>query len=426
MDPTLLLVRSPFAPERLPTGFSHNYKGERMRKLMRAGIVPAVAVALFASACSSNSSSGTSGSGGKSSGGSGSSPSITAADSPLVVKAGALNFDFTKYCPTKSTTVAILDGYGGNAWAVGKRAMLTKLAKSCPKVTKVLYADANGDVQKYISAVNSLVAQGANVLETFDLFGQPPVSAFSRAQRQGVLVGEANAVPGTGRVPKDLTSVVVPDFDSGAALWVKFLTKATNNAGKIAYIGGPAGNLFDGPALAAVQKAIKDQGSGIQVVTSEPQVGNWDPATTQQVMTGLLQKNPAINGVILSYTATGPAVIRAYQAAKLPLPAISGQSSSMELICQTHKLQPTNKTLQVQSLDGSANLDAIALAKILSVYSGKSAPELGPDNDYTRVTYAAYVDTVSGVLPACDSSLPPGADLSMALDKADMAAAFRK
>ena len=400
-----------------------------MRKLRSVGIIPAVAVVLLATACGTSSTPNSASKTPNASGAPSSSaaPSSTGTDAdPITIKVGKLNFDFTKYCPSKPTVVAILDGYGGNAWAVGKRAMLTKLAKSCPNVTKVLYADANGDVQKYIAAIGSFVAQGANVIETFDLFGQAPVPAFTKAQKQGVLIGEANAVPGTGQVPGDLTSVVIPDFDKEAAIWVEFLTKATNNKGQIAYVGGPAGNLFDGPALAAVQKAVKDQGSGIQIVTPESLVGAWDPATTQQVTTGLLQKNSKVNGVILSYTATGPAVIRAFVAAGLPLPAIAGQSSSMELVCLVHSKQPTNPTFQVQSLDATANLDAIALAKILSVRSGIQAPELGPDNGVTQVTYAQYINTVTGVLPACDSSVPPGADLSMALDKADLLAAFSK
>ena len=399
-----------------------------MRKLGSIGlIIPTVAVALLASACSSSSSATPSNSGATpTSGVPSSSSSSGGAGDPLLIKVGALNFDFTKYCPTKPTVVGILDGYGGNGWAVGKRAMLTSLAKSCPNVTDVKYVDAGGDPQKYIAGVNSLVAQGVNVIETFDLFGQAAVPAFTKAQQQGVLVGDANAVPGNGQVPADLTSVVVPDFDKEATIWVKFLTDATANKGKIAFVGGPAGNLFDTPALAAVQKAIAAQSSGIQLVTAQPLAGGWDPATTQQVMTGLLQKDPTVNGVILSYSATGPAIVRAYEAANLPLPAITGQSSSMELICLVHTKQAANPTLKVQSLDATANLDAIAMAKLFAIRSGNPALELGPNDAYTQVVYAEYINTMTGLLPACDPGVPPGADLSMALSRAALLAAFNK
>jgi len=345
-----------------------------------------------------------------------------AADSPLKIMAGKLNFDFSKYCGDKPAVVGVLDGYGGNAWATGKSALVKQLAKSCPNVTEVKYADAGGDVQKYIAAINSFVAQGVNIIETFDYMGEPTVPAFRQAQARGVLVGNANAIPGSGAVPKDFTSNVVPDFDGNAKLWVEFLTKATADKGRIAYVGGPAGNLFDAPQIEAIQKAISEQGSGIQLVTKEPLVGAWDPATTQQVVAGLLQNDSKVDGIINSYTATGPAVVRAFRAANVPLPAMTGQSSSMELVCLANDLKGE---LKIQSLDGTPNLHAIDLAKLLSTWSGKDAPELGPTDAYTTVTLADYINTEESILPACDKSVPPGADFSEAMDPADLAAALK-
>lgn len=343
-------------------------------------------------------------------------------DSPLKIVAGELNFNFSDYCGDKPVVVGILDGYGGNAWATGKSALVKQLAESCPNVTEVKYADAGGDVQKYIAAINSFVAQGVNVIETFDYMGEPTVPAFRNAQQRGVLVGNANALPGSGQVPGDFTSVVVPDFDGNASQWVEFLTKATDDKGRIAYVGGPAGNLFDAPQIEAIQKAIEEQGSGIELVNTDPLVGAWDPATTQQVVAGLLQTDPDVDGIINSYTATGPAIVRAYEAADIPLPAMTGQSSSMELVCLAHDY--ADKGLKVQSLDGTPNLHAIDLAKLLAAWSGMDAPELGPTDSYTTVTLADYINTEDGILPECDTSVPPGADFSEAMDPADLAEAL--
>jgi ribose transport system substrate-binding protein len=346
----------------------------------------------------------------------------TADDSPLKIVAGELNFNFTDYCGDKPVVVGILDGYGGNAWATGKSALVKQLAESCPNVTEVKYADAGGDVQKYIAAINSFVAQGVNIIETFDYMGEPTVPAFRQAQARGVLVGNANAIPGSGEVPKDFSSVVVPDFDGNATQWVEFLTKATNDKGRIAYVGGPAGNLFDAPQIEAIEKAIADQGSGITLVSTDPLVGAWDPATTQQVVAGLLQNDDKIDGIINSYTATGPAVVRAFEAADVPLPAMTGQSSSMELVCMAHDY--ADKGLKVQSLDGTPNLHAIDLAKLLAQWSGMDVPELGPTDAYTTVTLADYINTEENILPDCDKSVPPGADFSEAMDPEDLAAAL--
>lgn len=393
-----------------------------MRKLGSVVAISAAALLLL-SACGSSATP----NGGNSASGSSavSSPSASAADG-TEIKIGALAFDIKKYCGTKPMTVGILDAYGGNGWAQGKKAMLESLSKQCPNVEDVLYVDSNFDLQKYIAGIDSLVAQGANVIETFNPFGQAPVAAFVKAQKAGVLVGNGNAIPGEAKVPADLTSNIIPDLQSEAETWVKFLTAATNNAGKIAYIGGPAGNTFDVPSLAAVQKAIANQGSGIKLVTPEPVAGNWDPATTQQAMTGLLQKDPTINGVILTYTATGPAILRAYDAANLPYPALTGQSSSMEFVCMVGTAQKKDPKFQVQSLDGSPNLHALDLAKLFAAYQGVSAPELGPTDGDTLIDYPQYINTLENVVPTCDPSVPPSADLTTALPLDELKAAFTK
>jgi ribose transport system substrate-binding protein len=338
---------------------------------------------------------------------------------------GELPFDITDYCGDKPMKVGILDAYGGNGWAVGKKALLEKLAGQCPNVEEILYVDSNFDVQQYIAGVDSLVAQGANVIETFNPFGQAPVEAFRKAQEAGVLVGNGNAIPGDAKVPTDLTSNIIPDLQGEAEVWVEWLTRATNNEGKIAYIGGPAGNTFDVPSLAAVQKAIENQGSGIEIVTPEPVAGNWDPATTQQAMTGLLQQNPDINGVILTYTATGPAILRAYDAAGLPYPALTGQSSSMEFICMVSDTLAKDPEFAAQSLDASPNLHALDLAKLFAAYQGIAAPELGPTDADTLIVYPEYVNTLDGAIPACDPAIPPSADLSQAMTAEEMAAVFQ-
>jgi ribose transport system substrate-binding protein len=396
-----------------------------MLRLKTASTV--VLATLMLAACGSSDDSSDPGNGGSSS----TPPETTASsggstpagdDDPLKIVAGKLNFNFADYCGDKPVVVGILDGYGTNAWATGKSALVRQLAESCPNVTDVKYADAGGDVQKYIAAINSFVAQGVNIIETFDYMGEPTVPAFRQAQQRGVLVGNANAIPGSGQVPTDFTSVVVPDFDGNATQWVEFLTKATNNTGRIAYVGGPAGNLFDEPQIAAIQKAITAQGSGIQLVTDKPLVGAWDPATTQQVVAGLLQSDPDIDGIINSYTATGPAIVRAFKAAGVAYPAMTGQSSSMELVCLANDMKGK---IAIQSLDGTPNLHAIDLAKLLAKWSGIDAPELGPTDAYTTVTLADYINTEDDIVPACDKSVPPGADFSEAMDPDDLAAALQ-
>lgn len=396
-----------------------------MRRWRTAGALAATATLLLAS-CGNSDTGDEAGSDEAPAANSGAASEVAdpaAEDSPLKVLVGELNFDFADYCGDRPVKVGILDGFGGNAWATGKSALVRQLAESCPNVTDVVYADAGGDVQQYISSINSFVAQGVNVIETFDYMGQPTVPAFRQAQQREVLAGNANAIPGNGTVPQDFTSVVIPDFDGNAEQWVEWLDQATDGEGRIAYIGGPAGNLFDEPQMEAIDRAIEEQSAGIEIVTSDPLVGAWDPATTQQVVAGLLQRDSEIDGIINSYTATGPAVVRAFEAANVPLPAMTGQSSSMELVCLAHEYK--DKDLKIQSLDGTYNLHAIDLAKLLAAWSDMDVPELGPTDEYTTVTLAEYINTEEDILPECNESVPPGSDFSGAIDPDELAAALQ-
>jgi hypothetical protein len=101
---------------------------------------------------------------------------------------------------------------------------------------------------------------------------------------------------------------------------------------------------------------------------------------------------------------------------------MTGQSSSMELVCLANDLKGK---IAIQSLDGTPNLHAIDLAKLLAKWSGIDAPELGATDAYTGVTLADYINTEEGILPECDSTVPPGSDFSTAMDPADLAAALQ-
>jgi ribose transport system substrate-binding protein len=333
---------------------------------------------------------------------------------------GELNFDMSKYCGEKPTVVGAIDGFGGNTWRVETRALIEKTAKECPNVTEVKYFDANLDPEKFNSTVSAWAAQGVNIIVAFDDFGQSAVPAFKAAQLAGVKVVTDNAIPGNAQIPGDVTAAVIPDFEKGGKEWVEFLNEATKEKGQIALIGGPAGNQFDTPSQEAMEKAIEETGAGVEFVESEPVVANWELAKTQQVTAALLNKYPDLNGVVLTAMFAAPAVNRAFEAAGKPLPAIAGQSSSNEVICEIHEKQQKEPNYNVFSLDGSAQQAALALAKGMAAYQEIEAPELGPTDEPTKANYKVYIDTLKDMLPACEKSLPGGADLSTALTKSEI------
>ena len=86
--------------------------------------------------------------------------------------------DITPMCGTKPMIVGVSDGYGGNTWRKTGLAEVKDELSRCKNVTRVIYSNANGDPQKANSDINSMVAQGINVLILLPDFGAVQLPAI--------------------------------------------------------------------------------------------------------------------------------------------------------------------------------------------------------------------------------------------------------
>ena len=387
------------------------------RSPLVVGLMVAAAFGLSACGSGSEDGGGTTASGGDQ----GTSASSSASTKPIELKIGALNFEVTKYCGTKPMKIGLLDGFGGNTWRLQVRALNEKFKQACKNVSDVQYFDANLDAQKYANAVNSWAAQGFNVVYAYPDFGPLSVPAFRQAQQQGVKVGTSNSPIGDDVVPSAVSASVVQNFDDAAQKFVKFLDEAADSTAKILLVGGPASNSQDPAIIAAMRKAIESTGADVEFLQKNHVVGNWDTAATAKAMAAAVAKYPQIDGVVDTYMATAPAVIRAFKAAGRPLPAIAGQGITNQVVCQLHDELTSDPKFNMFSIDASGNAPPLALAKAIAAYQGISAPELGPDDRPTYFNMPVYVDTLTKQIPKCDKELPPDADLSMALSPEEVA-----
>ena len=154
-----------------------------------------------------------------------------------IAKSGNFSLPF---CGTKPITLAVLDGYGINAWSQASYTAVRAEAAKCKNV-KVLTAAGGGDLQKSISDVSAMVAQGANAITIIPDFGQAQLASLKDATAQGVKVVPWGANPG-GKNGTDFVSYV--DWNDGYAgtIWAQWMAKALNGKGNVIYTGGPAGN----------------------------------------------------------------------------------------------------------------------------------------------------------------------------------------
>ncbi|HKI92397.1 MAG TPA: substrate-binding domain-containing protein, partial [Gaiellaceae bacterium] len=259
-------------------------------------------------------------------------------------------------------TLAVLDGYGVNAWSQHSYAAVRSEAAKCKNV-KVTTAAGGGDLQKSISDISGAVAQGANAIVVIPDFGQSELAAIQQATRAGVKVVPWAASPG-GKAGTDYVSYVdwLPQY--AGKIWANWMVKVLNGHGNVIYLGGPAGNPVGMDALANMVKVFKKH-PGIKLLTGNKgfAVTNWDPATAQKVTAALLAKYPKIDGIITNYGTDALAAARAFQAAGRPLVPVAGADAN-GLSCLYKKAKVALATVSTRNWLGRiAARKAIAAAE---------------------------------------------------------------
>lgn len=241
-----------------------------------------------------------------------------------VATSGIVNVPF---CGTKQITLAVLDGYGVNAWSQHSFAAVRSEAAKCSNV-KVTVAAGGGDLQKSISDISGAVAQGANAIVVIPDFGQSELPAIQQATQAGVKVVPWAANPG-GTAGTDYVSYVdwIPSY--AGTIWAEWMAAVLHGKGNVIYLGGPAGNPVGMDALANIVKVFKKY-PGIKLVTGNTgfAVTNWDPATAQKVTAALLAKYPKIDGILTNYGTDALAAARAFQAAGRKLVPVAGADAN--------------------------------------------------------------------------------------------------
>jgi ribose transport system substrate-binding protein len=226
------------------------------------------------------------------------------------------------FCGTKPIVLGIHDGLGVNAWSQESLAAVRSEAAKCPNV-KTVVAIGGNDLQKSISDVNSMVAQGVNALVLIPDFGQAQLASIKNATKAGVKVVPWGADP-SGVAGSDYVAYVDWSAPASGKRWANWMVQALHGKGNVIFTGGPAGNPVGAEQLASIVRVFKAH-PGMKLLTGDKDwpVTNWDPATAQKVTSALLAKYPRIDGIISNYGTDALASARAFQAANRKLVPIT-------------------------------------------------------------------------------------------------------
>lgn len=317
--------------------------------------------------------------------------------------------DITTMCGEKPMKIGLSDGFGGNIWRQTVLAEVKDEASKCPNVTEVLYTNGNGDAVKTSSDINSLVAQGVDVLIVFPDFGDAQLPALRAATRTGVTVIPYLATMG-GKPGKDYAANVPEALTVMAEMWMDWLAEALPEGGNGVFLGGVPAARSSNDFLQGVKNGIKKHPK-LKLLDENYIVTNWNPADAQKAVTGLIAKYPKIDWVASDYGVTTLAAIKAFKQAGLPVPAMATNASNNELNCMYLNDKKADKGWPYYTLDGTTGVSRFALRRGVAEFQGTT------NNEPLWVVPFEYGNSLNGTDPKCDPLAPPDADLSTSLPK---------
>ncbi|PIL20029.1 hypothetical protein P775_11620 [Puniceibacterium antarcticum] len=218
---------------------------------------------------------------------------------------GAMAQDTPSWCGPNEASLALLDGFGGNSWRLVTTASGKEEVAKCPSITQFEYSDGQGNTQKAISDINSMVARGIDALVVFGDAGPAVLPALTNAYRAGAIVVPYRVNVG-GEAGKNYTKFIGSSFKEDGVNWGNWIKEQLPDGGNLLFISGPAGNSQGVDELEGMKSVLDD--SYVFINPAPFAVTNWDPSLTQQVLSAEIAKNDKIDVIVSDF---GPSLVGA-------------------------------------------------------------------------------------------------------------------
>lgn len=232
------------------------------------------------------------------------------------------------WCGPKHITMALTDGFGGNSWRLVTTASAQDEVAKCPSVTKLYYADGQGNTAKAISDIKGFVAKGVNALVVFPDAGKAILPALRAAYKAGVVTVPYRVSPG-GTAGVDYTAFIDTPFQQAGQNWAQFALQALPKGGNVLFLSGPAGNSQGIEEAQGFWGALKNHPEFKPIGAQPFEVTNWDPALAQQVLTADIAANPKIDLILSDFGPTLVGALTAAQKTGWKIPAIAASDGNV-------------------------------------------------------------------------------------------------
>lgn len=318
--------------------------------------------------------------------------------------------DAPSWCGPEEITFGLLDGFGGNSWRLVTTASGEEEAKKCPSVTEYVYADGQGDTQKAISDIQSMVATGVDAMVVFPDAGEAMLPALRSAYEAGVVTVPYRVDPG-GEDGVDYDVWIGADFVQSGKDWAEWTLENFPDGAKILFLSGPAGNSQGEDEAAGAKELLSD--AKYEFIGEQPfEVTNWDPALTQQVLTAAISKYPEID---IIYSDFGPSLVGAlpeFTKSGRDIPALATSDGNL-LGCFWQEQQDAGNGFEMMSVATGNDNVRLAVQTAIALATGGVVPDKGDG-----FVHPKFEDSISGSPSAvqCRDDLPGDIYLSAQLD----------
>jgi len=318
--------------------------------------------------------------------------------------------DVPSWCGPEEITFGLLDGFGGNSWRLVTTASGEDEAKKCPSVTEYLYADGQGDTQKSISDIQSMVATGVDAIVVFADAGEAMLPTLRSAYEAGVVTVPYRVKPG-GEDGVDYDVWIGADFYESGREWARWTMDNFPDGAKILFLSGPAGNSQGEDEATGFKELLTD--AKYEFIGEQPfEVTNWDPALTQQVLTAAIAKYPEIDIIFSDF---GPSLVGAlpeFTKSGRPIPALATSDGNL-LGCFWQEQQDAGNGFEMMSVATGNDNVRLAVQTAIAMATGGEVPEKGDG-----FVHPKFEDSISGnPSPVqCRDDLPGDIYLSALLD----------
>ena len=264
-------------------------------------------------------------------------------------------------------TVGLADGFGGNVARQLFKMEFILQALTYPEIGEIVYTDANLDTQKAISDVRSMAAQGVDIIVSYPDAGEALLPAYRAASEQGsVVVLWANA--NIGEPGTDYLTFSGTDQCSLGQAYAAVLNEQLPDGGTVAFLGGTPGNT-QSPAWQECEREALNP--NIEIIATADT--DWTRQGALEAASSILSEHPDVDAWSYDYGDAFVGVIRAYEAAGLPLDIVATvHSDDNPLMCAWKEVG--NPNFEVYHFVALFTQGRIALTAAMMANAGAEIP----------------------------------------------------